>query len=119
MKRFLILVCALMMFTSSTVFAYTDAEKKQFYDGFVIGLFGDLPNSLVANGHSRDKANKYTAALKTRLNRKQLEQQTWGCISKYSVAEIKAREKELAIKCFAPWMTNFMNKNADLYNLLR
>lgn len=119
MKKFLVLICAFLIFTSSSVFAYSEQEKKLFYDGFVLGFFGELPKSLVANGHSRDKAYKYTVALKARLNRQQLEQQTWGCISQYGVVEIKAREKELAAKCFGPWVTKFMNNNSDLYQLLK
>ena len=119
MKKILILLCAIFMLTSSAAFAYSDHEKKLFYDGFIQGFFGELPDSLVKNGHNRAKAQKYTVALQARLNRQQLEQQTWSCISRYSIEEMNARQKELGIICFGPWVTKFLEKNADLQQLLR
>ena len=74
---------------------------------------------MVANGHSRVKADKYATALKSRVNRQQLEQQTWGCVSQASINELATQQQKVAEKCFGPWVTQFMGKNADLYQLLK
>lgn len=120
MKKIIVLFFALI-FLGGNAFAISDTAEfeKSFYDGFLTGFFRSLPDSLVANGHSRVKADKYATALKSRVNRQQLEQQTWGCVSQASINELATQQQKVAEKCFGPWVTQFMGKNADLYQLLK
>lgn len=120
MKKLIILVLTVILLGGSA-YAYNDslALKKSFYDGFLKGMFYSLEQSIASRGIPRAKAARYTAALKKRVNRTQLENATWACVSKYSPQEMETYADKLAEECFHKWADDFYNKNSDLIYLLK
>ncbi len=119
MKKILILLIALFIAASSTYAAdYSPEFKKSFYDGFLGGMFKSYELQLIKSGYAPAKVKKHSTALKSRVNRKQLEAQTWGCVSKYTVQQLATSQQKISNECFAPWVKTFFTKNADLQKLL-
>lgn len=119
MKKFLVLICAILLLSSNAVFAISASDKTQFYDGFVTGFFWSLNDSIIKSGVPKEKATKYVAAMKARLNRSQLEAQTWACVSKYNTADLFVKQNAISKECFSTWADNYIHKNIDLLNLLK
>ena len=119
MKKILVLICVTLLFSCNTVFAMSVSEKTQFYDGFITGFFWSLNDSMIKSGVPKEKATKYVTAMKARLNRSQLEAQTWACVSKYNTADLFVKQNAISQECFATWTDNYIRKNIDLLNLLK
>ena len=82
-------------------------------------MFYSLEQTLLQRGIPQAKTSKYVASLKGRLNRTQLENATWACVSKYTPQQLAASQKAVADECFAKWVDDFYGKNTDLINLLK
>ncbi len=120
MKKILIAVIfAMFISTSAFAYNYTEAEKKGFYDGLMKGLFDPLPQQLVSQGFTRDSAQRYTATLRSRVNRTELENATWPCISRYSYQEMFTKPKEISNSCIAGWYMNYIKQNQDALSILQ
>ena len=94
---------------------YTENDKKLFYDGFLGSFFPSLEQSLVAKGIPRTKAAKYTTALKGRVSRTKLENETWACVSKYTLPQLEQINEE----CFSKWVNSLIFDNKDLLQQLQ
>ncbi len=120
MKKILVLFMAVIL-SAGTVFAenYDANFKKVFYDGFEEGMFYSLEQNLLANKIAQPKVTRYVKAMRSRLNRTELESQTWACVSKYSMQELNSNQQKVADECFGKWSENFYKKNQDLINILK
>lgn len=120
MKKFLILLLAVVIL-GGTAFAanYNANDKKVFYDGFIGGMFYSLEQRLLAGGLPQTKVTKYVTAMKGRVDRTQLENATWGCITKYTPEQIAASTQKVTDECFNNWVNDFFTKNDDLLNILK
>lgn len=120
MKKIFVSFLMLVIFSGSALAVeYSAYEKKAFYDGFEGGMFYSLEQTLLQRGIPQAKTSKYVTALKGRLNRTQLENATWACVSKYTPQQLAASQKAVADECFAKWVDDFYGKNTDLINLLK
>lgn len=114
-KIFLILTIVLL--SANTVFAaYSEAFKNDFYNGFISGMFENLESTLIARNIPKEKAHAYSIALKGRVDRAQLIQSSWSCLSKLTEQEINSQK---GLACMQNWTNNFMLKNNDLMELLK
>lgn len=120
MKKFLILCLAMVVLGGSAwAVNYTPQEKKQFYDGFLSGMFYSLEQSLTQQGFPKAKTTRYITSMKARVNRTELESATWACVSKYTPQQMVSGQKKIADECFGKWVESYMTKNMDLINLLK
>ena len=120
MKKIIILFMA-VIFSVGTVLAenYDANFKKVFYDGFEEGMFYSLEQNLLMSGVAQPKVTRYIKAMKARVNRAELENQTWACVSKYSMDQLALNQKKIADECFDKWAENYYIKNKDLIRLLK
>lgn len=108
------------MSTSALAYNYPPEFKKKFYDNYCNQLFYTLSYALSIYGFKLEYNEKYISILKSRLNRKELEDATWSCISKNSPEQFKKNPDEIIEKCTGDWRNNFINKNQDiLYSLTK
>lgn len=119
MKKIILLVCLVVSFAASA-FAYDyDANfKKSFYDNLINGMFASLEDKIIANGYPKATAAEYVRTMKSRLNRTELENKTWGCISKHSMEEL-TKNTALTDECFGDWANSFFSNNADALTILQ
>lgn len=120
MKKY-ILSFLLILCISSQALAYNyDAKfKKNFYDEFVANYFQTLQQSLLNDKYKDESAYQYVSTLRARLNRKDLENMTWACVSQYSEQQM-AKSKDFTEKCFGKWSQKFMfEQNADTISILK
>lgn len=120
MKKILA-VLVLSIAICTTVFAQerNSEYKKSFYDSLQYGMINSIKDSLEAQGIPAAKAEKYTTGLSRRIDRKVLENSTWACVSKYSDEELISKKEKIADECFSNWVTDLVNNNADLLELLK
>lgn len=120
MKKILILLLGFVLLSGSVYAAeYTAQDKKIFYDNFLVGMFWGMEKSLMANNVPKSKVTTYVNAMKKRVNRKELESQTWTCVSKYTQAQLMTQSDKISDECFDKWANNFYLKNQDLLKLLK
>ena len=120
MKKLLVLLMSFIIL-SGTVFAaeYTAEEKKVFYDNFIAGMFWTMEQSLLTNNIPKSKARVYINAMKKRVNRRQLENETWSCVAKYNPAQLNTMSEKISKECFTKWANDYYTKNQDLIKLLK
>lgn len=111
----------MLCFSASVLaYEYTAAWKKSFYDNYKASLFSSLKESLLSQHFSASGVDKYISVMKKRLNRSELEEQTWGCVSGYTPESILTKPEEVREKCFEEWNNNFfIRNNKDALILLR
>ena len=121
MKKTIILIITLISLCSSAfAYEYSQEFKKGFYDSFIANLFGSLKESLFAQGFKTNSVNEYVATMRTRLDRTQLEKETWGCVSKYPPDKLQANTDKMIIECFEKWNNEFFfEKNQNAIQILR
>lgn len=121
MKKFIILAISLISI-SSNVFAYEYSQefKKGFYDSFIANLFGSLKESLFSQDFKPNSVNEYVATMRTRLDRNELEKETWGCVSKYTPEEMEKNTDKIVTECFEKWNNEFFFvKNQNVIDILK
>lgn len=120
MKKYLtaLFVCVAIC---TTAFAETRSPeyKKNFYDNLQKGMITSINESLIQQGMPADKVQKYSSALNGRIDRQKMENSTWACVSKYSDSELMAGKEKIAEECFSGWVTELIQQNSDLLNLLQ
>ena len=112
----LIIICA-----GTQVFAYNydNKFKKNFYDEFIANYFQSLQQGLMNDVYKDESTYQYVSTLRARLNRKDLENSTWNCVSQYSEKQM-AQSKDFTEKCFGKWSQKFMfEQNADTISILK
>lgn len=120
MKKIFIIFVSLILFgLPALAFEYSAQEKKVFYDNFLKGMFWAMELSLVNNNIPQDKADRYISAMKGRIDRTQLENETWACVSKYTQKQMSSMSDEISKECFSKWADDYYTKNQDLMKLLK
>lgn len=121
MKKIIIMSLALITIsTSACAYDYPPLAKQNFYDAFIANLLGSLKESLFQQGFKPYSVNEYVSTLRARLDRKELENATWGCVSKYSPDEMQTNANQIVNKCFGKWSNDFFFKqNETAINILK
>lgn len=121
MKKIIVLAITLISLCSSTfAYEYTQEFKKGFYDSFIANLFGGLKESLFAQGFKPNSVDEYVATMRTRLDRTQLEKETWGCVSKYTPDALEKNSYKIVSECFGKWNEDFFfEKNQNAIEILK
>ena len=120
MKKIFIIFVSLILFgLPALAFEYSAQEKKVFYDNFLKGMFWAMEQSLLLNNIPKSKVTTYVNAMKKRVNRQNLENQTWACVSKYTQKQMSSMSDEIAKECFSKWADDYYTKNQDLMKLLK
>ncbi len=119
MKKFILLLLTLCISSQAFAYNYDPKFKKNFYDEFVANYFQTLQQSLLSGNYKDESAYQYVSTLRARLNRKDLENTTWSCVSQYSEQQM-AKSKDFTEKCFGKWSQKFMfEQNADTISILK
>lgn len=119
MKKLLVLFMTVIISEQAFAYNYDAQFKKDFYDNFVVNFFQSLQQSLLSQGFKQDGVYLYVSTLRARLNRKDLENSTWGCVSKYTPAQLNSGNKKIIDECFDFWTNKFFfEKNSDALKLL-
>lgn len=120
MKKYLAVLLLGITLSTAAFAAERNAEyKKNFYDNLQSGMINSIKDSLIKQGIPADTAEKYTTALNGRIDRQVLENSSWACVSKYSDDQLIAEKEKIADECFAGWVRELMNNNADLLKMLQ
>lgn len=121
MKKYLaVLLLSVAICTTAAFAQERSAEyKKNFYDNLQKGMIDSIQDSLIAQGMPADKVNRYASSLNSRIDRKVLEDTTWACVSKYSDEQLVSDKEKIAEECFSGWVTNLVNQNTDLLEILK
>lgn len=121
MKKFLAILFLSVIISGQAIAYNYDAQfKKEFYDSFVVNFFQSLQQSLLSQGFIEDKVYLYISTLRARLDRSELENSTWACVSKYSPSQLNNGTKKIIDECFDSWTNKFFfEKNSDALKLLR
>lgn len=107
-----------MSLSKAFAYAYDSDFKKSYYDNFIPVMFVSLEQSLLSQGYTAPSVNTYVATLKAKLNRTELEQSTWDCISRYTVQQMQ--NPDVVLHCFGGWSNNFFAvENAKALEILR
>ena len=85
------------------------------YDNFLPAFYKSAEQTLVQNGFQESKAKNYVSALKKRIKKQDLINETYPCLSKVAIGDMETK----GVQCLLPWMTKVQEKNADLMRLLR
>jgi len=119
MKKFILLFCIITSFCTSALAQNYDANfKKSFYDSLINGMFTSLQDTIISNGYTKASAEEYVKTLKGRLNRTELENKTWGCVSQHSMEEM-IHTTSIIDECFGDWANSFFTQNADTLSILQ
>jgi len=113
---------AILLLCTGTAFAtttYSPEAKQAFYDTLIQGMMASMQDSLIKQGYPQTNVQNYISNLSSRIDREQLENSTWGCVTKYSPNDIMNKREEIAQKCFMTWTTELITKNADLMQHLQ
>ena len=78
-----------------------------------------MEKSLSSSNIPKAKVTNYINAMKKRVNRKELENQTWACVSKYTQSQLITESEKISDECFDKWVKNYYLKNQDLMKLLK
>lgn len=121
MKKLLIAIFILaMMGTQALAYNYDAQFKKGFYEGLIISFFQSLQQSLLSQGFDENSVYMYVSTTRARIDRKDLENATWACVSKYSPTQLQNNSTKIIDECFDGWFNKFFfEKNADALKLLR
>jgi len=120
MKKYLaVLLLSIVICTTTFAATRSPEYRKNFYDNLEKGLISSIQDGLLTQGLPAGKVQQYTSALSGRINRQQLENSTWACVSKYSDDELIANKEKIAEECFSVWVTELVNQNTDLLEKLR
>lgn len=120
MKKIFIIFVSLILFgLPALAFEYSAQEKKVFYDNFLKGMFWAMEQSLLINHVPNSKVKVYINAMKKRVNRQQLENETWSCVVKYSPTQLNTMSDKISKECFSKWADDYYTKNQDLMKLLK
>lgn len=121
MKKFVILaITFITISTSALAYNYPPEFKQNFYDAFIANLLGSLKESLFQQGFKPNSVNEYVSTLRARLDRKELEQTTWGCVSKFPPETLTKDTDKIVIECFSKWNDDFFfEKNKDALQILK
>ena len=107
-----------MSLSKAFAYAYDNDFKTAFYDSFIEGMFEGLQQSLLSQGFTNSSVNVYVTTLKSKVNRANLEQTTWDCVSKYTVQQMQT--PGIVDKCFEQWSNNFFFvENSKALEILR
>lgn len=117
MKKVFVLMFIFVSFSISSAFAYD--YSNDFYDKFFEEMFTTTADSLLQNGITADKVDNYIKALKTRVDRRTFENNTWSCVRENELVDAFVETGEVDDKCFEEWKHEFMTKNADLLTILQ
>ena len=117
-KVLLILIIALL--ASAPIHAKdVDISNNQtmqaLYDNFLPGFFEGVKSSLKEKRFPSQKINAYMKALKKRIKKQDLINETYPCLSKVPVAKLETD----GVNCFVPWVQKTQKQNADLLNILK
>lgn len=115
-KKFFLVLTIILLSVNTAFAAHSEAFKQDFYNGFISGMFENLEITLIERNIPKEKAHAYSTALKGRVNKDQLVQSSWPCLSKLTEQEINSQK---GLACMQDWTNNFMLKNSDLMNLLK
>ena len=120
MKKYILSFLLILCISSQALaYNYDTKFKKNFYDEFVANYFQTLQQSLLNDNYKDESAYQYVSTLRARLNRKDLENMTWACVSQYSEKQM-AQSKDFTEKCFGKWSQKFMfEQNADTISILK
>lgn len=120
MKKYLtVLLLSIAVCTAAFAEPRSEEYKNNFYDNLQTGMLTSINDSLVAQGLPSDKVQRYTTALKGRIDRQQLENSTWACVSKYSDGELISNKEQIAEECFSGWVSELVTANSDLLEILK
>lgn len=119
MKRVLAILLCTLISTAALADTRTAEYKKNFYDNLQSGMIESIETSLIQQGFAAEKVKAYTIALKGRIDRQKLENSTWACVSKYTDEQLVSNKEQIAEECFSSWVTNLVNQNIDLVDLLK
>ena len=73
-----------------------------------------MEQSLSQQNIPDQKIKNYVNAMKKKVNRQQLENSTWPCVSKYTIDEMMSQSDTVTQECFAKWATEYYTKNQNL-----
>jgi hypothetical protein len=119
-KLFGIIFLILLLSGQTFAYNYDTKFKKNFYDSFVVNFFQSLQQSLISQGFKQENVYLYVSTLRARMNRKDLEDATWGCVSKYSPTQFQNETNKIINDCFDNWTNKFFfEKNSDALDLLK
>lgn len=121
MKKFIILALTLITIsTSALAYNYPPEFKQNFYDAFIANMLGALKENLFQQGYKPYSVNEYVSTLRARLDRKELENTTWACVSKYSPEQMQTNMDNVVNECFDTWSNDFFFvQNESALKILR
>lgn len=121
MKKIIILTITLISLCSNAfAYNYSAEFKKGFYDSFIASLFGSLKESLLSQGFQPASVHNYVSTLRARLDRTELEQASWSCVSKYPPETINQNPDKIITECFEKWNNDFFFvKNSKAIEILK
>lgn len=121
MKKILVILGILafiniFLVTVNKVFAYdyTPEDKKTLYDAFEVGFFDTLTQDLLSQGFEKNSVYIFIAQSKANFNRKELENSSWDCVSKYSPDELNKNIDSVAKECFYSWLDEYVESNMSV-----
>ena len=121
MKKLIGMFITLLLLSSEvSAYNYNAEFKKGFYDGLLVSFFQSLQQSLISQGFKQEGVYMYVSTLRARVNRKDLENASWACVSKYTPAQMQSQSDKIISDCFDSWSNKFFfEENADALKLLK
>lgn len=113
----ILLVFFFIIGSMNSVFAfkYCDEDKTLFYDAFLDGYITEMRKSVDKLNVDETKKEKFMYLLEKKINREYLVKSSWDCIQKYPISQIVSA----SVICTADWNKMQMQKNQELYKILK
>ena len=92
-----------------------NSMMKAMYDNFLPSFFQSIESQAKATGASPQKVSAYMKALKKRIKKQTLINETYPCLSKIPMEKFETD----GFNCFLPWTQKVYKENTDLLNILK
>ncbi len=114
-KFYIILYCLFFCLNSASAFEYTENDKNMFYDAFIDGYIAEMTKSIEKLNIEKSKKQEFITKLKSEINKQELIESSWNCITKYPIEQIVAA----SVICTSDWNKKQSEKNKSLYKILK
>ena len=110
-----ILFCLIFTVNFAAAFEYNENDKNMFYNAFIDGYVAEMTKSIEKLNIDEKKKKEFISKLKSQIDKQELINSSWKCITKYPIEQIVAA----SVICTADWNKMQNEKNKSLLEILK
>lgn len=115
-KNINLILCSFLIFINQAfAFEYSENDKNMFYDAFIDGYIAELSKAVNKLDIDKTKKSEFINELKSKINKDELINSSWNCITKYPIEQIVAA----SVICTTDWSKTQNEKNKEIMKSLK